>query len=155
MSRFEEDIPEPWRTAMGNAGAYSFRQLAAKARVGTSSVTNLIYGRTTSREGTMQAVADTLRLPVTTIREWASTARGEVGPYSPPAEANRLSERQRRAIDELIRSIVAALPEEQRGGQLIDLARLPLPDASRLAARRGTSEGRRLAEDQDRDAENP
>lgn len=36
-----------------------------------------------------------------------------------------------------------------------DLARPPMPDMSQVAARHGESEGRRRAEEQDRDAENP
>ena len=55
-----------------------------------------------------------------------------------------------------IRAIVARLVEARSaaahnpaGGQLLDLARPPTPDLSRVAARRGDSEGRRLREDQD------
>lgn len=122
-----DDIPAPWRDAMEKAGTYSLRDLAARAGVGTSTVSDLIYGRKLASERTMQAAADSLRLPITTIREWAATARGEVGPYQPPAVANRLTERQRRALDELIRSIVAPVEPEP-------------PDLS-------TAQGLRLAED--------
>lgn len=125
-----DDIPAPWREAMEKAGAYSLRDLAGRAGIGTSTVSDLIYGRKSSSEPTMQATADSLRLPVTTIREWAAAARGEAGPYQPPAVANRLTERQRRALDELIRSIVAPVELDP-----------PAPDLT-------TAEGRRLAEDE-------
>jgi transcriptional regulator with XRE-family HTH domain len=125
-----DDIPPPWREAMENAGTYSLRDLATRAGLGTSTVSDLIYGRKLTSERTMQAVSDTLRLPVPTIREWAATARGEVGPYRPPAVANRLSERQRRALDELIRSMVAPVEPEPTP---------PEPDLSKV-------QGLRLAE---------
>lgn len=125
-----DDIPQPWREAMENAGTYSLRDLAARAGLGTSTVSDLIYGRKSTSERTMQAAADSLRLPVTTIRSWAATARGEVGPYQPPAVANRLTERQRRAIDELIRSIVTPVEPEPPDMREVQGLRLAEPDAS-------------------------
>lgn len=103
-----DDIPQPWRTAMENAGFYSLRDLATKADLGTSTASALIYGRKASSERTMQVVADSLRLPVTTIREWASVARGEREPFVLPAEANRLTQKDREAVLAVVRQLAAA-----------------------------------------------
>lgn len=45
-------------------------------------------------------------LSIQRLRELAGRPAGEPGPYLPPPEAARLSDRQRKAVDELIRSIV-------------------------------------------------
>lgn len=128
-----DDIPDPWCTAMENAGTYSLRDLATKADVGTSTVSALIYGRTASSERTMQAVADSLRLSVTTIREWASAARGEHEPFVLPPEANRLTRKDREAILAVVRQMAAARADAQSA----------LDDAPDLA----TMQGIRLAEE--------
>lgn len=57
-------------------------------------------------EGVLQALADGLGLKVTELRELAGQPQGELGPYAPTPLANRLSKDQRRALDELIRTIV-------------------------------------------------
>lgn len=146
-----DEIPQPWRDAMENAGAYSIRDLAAKTGTGPTTVSDLLHGRKLSSERTMQAVADALRLPATTIREWAAASRGEEKPFELPAEANRLTRRERDAVLAVVRAMLDPGEEPaETGGQLVDLARLPLPDLSRVAARRGESEGRRLREEQDR-----
>lgn len=130
-----DDIPEPWRTAMESAGTYSLRDLAHRSELGTSTVSHLVYGRKASSERTMQAVADTLRLPVTTIREWAAVARGENEPFVLPPEANRLTRKDRDAVLAVVRQLAAARAEaEEDPGP-------PQPDLSRV-------EGMRLAETQ-------
>lgn len=150
-----DEIPAPWRGAMENAGTYSLRDLATRAGVGTTTVSDLIYGRKRTSERTLQAVAKVLRQPITTTREWAAQARGEIGPWTPPAAAAQLSDRQRKALDELIRAIVTPAAERPglRAVDRPDLAHPPLPDLSRAAARKGTSEGKRRRRQQDDDAQ--
>jgi len=101
-----DDVPAPWREAMEKAGTYSRRQLADKAGTGTSTVSDLIYGRKLTSEPTLQAVADALRLPVTTVRGWAAAARGEHKPFELPPEANRLGRRQREAVLAVVRAML-------------------------------------------------
>lgn len=55
---------------------------------------------------TVDKIAHALGIPVERAREAAGKPRGTARPYTPPAEANLLDERQRRAIDELIRAFV-------------------------------------------------
>lgn len=54
------------------------------------------------------ALADVLNLPVTRLRELAEKPAGEPTPWNPPVEANMMNGRQRKAVDELIRSFVKA-----------------------------------------------
>lgn len=45
------------------------------------------------------------KIPVTRLREAVNAPAGELGRYVPPREADRLNQRQRNALSELIRSI--------------------------------------------------
>lgn len=147
----EPKNPDHWQEAMDRVGLSSRTRLGIAAGVPTSTVTGLITGDRESREETIQKVAAALRVEVTTIRTWAAQARGESEPYSAPPEANRLSRRQRKALDELIRSIVAAADE---------VPPLAGPEPATvheygLAARLGHSEGKQLRQDLDAQAEAP
>ena len=65
-------------------------------------------------EATLLALSKVLRIPLSKLRAAASLPVGETEPYHPPAESSRLSRRQRRAIDEIIR---AMLESTDTGGQ--------------------------------------
>lgn len=54
----------------------------------------------------LRALAAGLDLDVRELRALAGKPAGELGPWTPPDEAARLSEGQRRALDQLIKSIV-------------------------------------------------
>lgn len=144
--------PPHWQAAMDKVGLGSRTRLGIAASIPTSTITGLITGERRASERTMEAVAKALGVEVTTIREWAAQARGEQEPYAPPAEANQLSRRQRRALDELIRAIVVAQVEDDDPGPIVGPEPATQYDYG-LAARRGPSEGRRLRDEQDLDAE--
>lgn len=104
-------VPEPWAAEMVQAGFRhpstgepSITALALESGVAVETVRRLVYGMGAPSEGTMRAVAAALDIPVPTVRKWAGSPRGESDPYSPPLEADRLNERQRKALDELIRA---------------------------------------------------
>src|SRR6185503_12288083 len=59
-------------------------------------------------EATLLALSKVLRVPLSRLRTAASLPSGETEPYRPPAESSRLSRRQRRAIDEIIRAMLEA-----------------------------------------------
>lgn len=82
----------------------------------------------------------------------AAEATGEV-----PEGFARLTPVQREAVQAVVRAMLDPGQDARPGpgGQLVDLARPSAPDLARVAARRGHSEGRRLAEEQDRDSEHP
>lgn len=63
-------------------------------------------------------------------------------------EASGLTPRQQEAVLAVVRAMRDPGAEDA-GGQLVDLTRPPMPDLSRVAARHGESEGRRIREEQD------
>lgn len=101
-----------------------------------------------------------LNVPVSKILEAAGQRqRGE--PFVLPARANRLSPTERNLVRSLVDAILgqyagerpeeSARPARKRGAPVRDL-HPPQPDLSRVAARRGESEGRRRRREQDDDA---
>lgn len=64
------------------------------------------HGRPT--EAVLTAFSDVLNIPIDKLRTAAGVPAGTGSPWQPPSEANRLDTRQRRALEELIRSMVAS-----------------------------------------------
>lgn len=146
--------PEPWFTAMEQRGISSIRDLSRKSGVAVETVRRLVQGsRKAPRDETLRAVAGALGLPLATISAWAGAAASDIErPYTPPAEANRLTLRQREAVDELIRLLAikeAGGEHEQRSAPNsegpdgpapnVHELRPPrrMPDPLTMAARRG------------------
>jgi hypothetical protein len=57
-------------------------------------------------EATLVALADVLKVPLRKLRAAADLPTESTEPYVPPPEASRLSRRQRRAVDEVIRAML-------------------------------------------------
>jgi len=57
-------------------------------------------------EETLRAFAQVLPVRLSELRSAAQLPAEETEPYQPPAEASRLSRRQRRAVDEIIRAML-------------------------------------------------
>ena len=99
----------------------------------------------TPDESTLQALSKVLKIPMTKLRTAAALPNEVTEPYRPPAEANRLNRRQRRAVDEVIR---AMLQTTTTGNQVTELdgrratkaAPKAVPKAAPKAARRGSVE---------------
>jgi transcriptional regulator with XRE-family HTH domain len=105
-------------------------------------------------EQTLVALGAVLDVPIGQLRRAASLPSEQTEPYQPPAEASRLSRRQRRAVDEIIRAMLDPSTEtpEVPGSDAIsaDVVRLstkprepddrPDQDEQSQAARRGASE---------------
>lgn len=84
-------------------------------------------------EATLVAFADVLRVPLARLRVAADLPAEQTAPYTPPAEASRLTRRQRRAVDEIIRAMLEP-------GRAV-LTELPTArTAGRRAARHGELE---------------
>ncbi len=150
-----QEVPEPWATAMMRRGAVtrdgraSYRRLAELSGVAPETIRRLALGKGTTSEDTLAAVAKTLEEDVTTVAAWAGKARAVARPYSPPSEANLLTARQRRALDELIRAM--AEREEVRDGR----ESAPTRDDHTLAAHRGRNLGREMRKAHDQASELP
>lgn len=90
-------------------------------------------------EETLVALAQVLALPLNELRAAAELPAGETEPYRPPAEASRLSRRQRRAVDEIIRAMLEQAPAGKPVSELKPRRRGGT-DAGSQAARRGSAE---------------
>jgi hypothetical protein len=87
-------------------------------------------------EATLIAFADVLGISMTVLREAANLPTELTTAYVPPSEASRLTRRQRRAVDEIIRSMLEPTSAAGRDELAPRRARQP----SSAAARRGKSE---------------
>jgi transcriptional regulator with XRE-family HTH domain len=88
-------------------------------------------------ESTLQALSKVLKIPMTKLRAAAALPDEVTEPYRPPAESSRLSRRQRRAVDEVIRAMLQPNPVSKPATEL-DTARAK--KAAPRAARRGSVE---------------
>jgi hypothetical protein len=86
-------------------------------------------------EATLVAFSQVLNIPMRRLRTAANLPSEATAPYVPPPEASRLSRRQRRALDEIIRAML----ESPRHGQRDELAERRRATAKK-AARRGRPE---------------
>lgn len=108
----------------------SNRKIAAEAGVSRGTIDNYRNGThpAAPSDEVLTAFHKLLGIPMGELREAANLPVGEDAPYVPPREANLLSLRQRRAVDEMIRSIV-----ETRGASSHDTDQ-PASDADRPPA---------------------
>lgn len=122
----------------------SNRKIAAEAGVSRGTIDNYRNGThpAAPSDEVLTAFHKLLGIPMGELREAANLPVGEDAPYVPPREANLLSLRQRRAVDEMIRSIV-----ETRGASSHDTDQ-PASDADRPPASgtpRGAEQGEKTA----------
>jgi hypothetical protein len=124
------------RLTAANVEAHSARALSRMARERGHSINHDTVARYlrgahgTPDEATLIGFADVLRIPLRDLRAAAGLPSELTAPYVPPVEASRLTRRQRRAVDEIIRSMVEPSRVDATAGAT-DLPR---------AARRGSPE---------------
>ena len=143
------ETPERWQKAMDRAGLSSMRRLAAAVGVHTSTISAMIHGDRDTSPETVAKVAEVLGVDVVRVSRWVGQARTVAAPYQPPAEAALLTARQRKAVDELIRSMTereesthgaSTRQADDRDGQVHKIPTPPTLDdikAGRAAAGRG------------------
>ena len=88
-------------------------------------------------EATLVAFSEVLRVPLRELRAAADLPSEATSPYVPPPEASRLTRRQRRAVDEVIRAMLEPTKSVGEPAQLAARRRRP---AQRQAARHGKAE---------------
>lgn len=87
--------------------AWSARELSRQAGISHETAAGCLSGRHgVPHEDTLLALSRTLDISLTELRYAAHLPPGENEPWTAPIEANRLTVRQRKAIEELIRSMV-------------------------------------------------
>ncbi|ETD31505.1 hypothetical protein [Williamsia sp. D3] len=143
----------------GDRSVREIGRAATNYGVGESTVIPYFSGKHGTRppEKVLAALAAVLDIRIEELREAAGKPVGEREPYRPPEEANLLDQRQRRAVDELIRSIVAS-----RGATDAEDLQTPAPaprtpgeaNEDQEARRKGLTlipgdQGEDLAEDED------
>lgn len=100
--------------AEANVQAWSSREIARRAeknghKLSYASASVYLGGRHgVPTEAVLAAFSDVLNIQIDKLREAAGVPAGADTPWTPPTEANRLDIRQRRALEELIRSMVAS-----------------------------------------------
>lgn len=143
-----------WDAALVKAGfvdkrdgeSPSHRALAEHLGIGTSTITNIRAGNAKPKPATVAKIADALRIDVRELSRWIGQTREVAKPYTPPSEADLLDQRERDALDEIIRVMAASKigvkPEDetsQNQPSAIDSSQ----DDYVLAARKGETQERR------------
>jgi transcriptional regulator with XRE-family HTH domain len=91
-------------------------------------------------EDTLRAFSQVLGISLAALREAADLPSEEIEPYVPPAEASRLTRRQRRAVDEIIRAMLEPT-RSANGLTVVELdSQRPQKRRPARAARRGSAE---------------
>lgn len=88
-------------------------------------------------EATLVAFAEVFGVPLRELRAAADLPAESTAPYVPPAEASRLTRRQRRALDEMIRSMVQPIRARPVRDEVAERRR---GAPRKQAARRGRAE---------------
>lgn len=97
-----------------NVQSWSSREIARRAeknghKLSYASAAVYLGGRHgVPSEQVLAAFSDVLNIPIDKLRAAAGVPTGDGEPWAPPVEANRLDRRQRLALEELIRSMVAS-----------------------------------------------
>lgn len=115
------EIPAHWKDLMDRRGIASVRKLAERAGLSHTPVVGIVYGDAVNpTEETLAKLARALDIPLADIYWMVGRPVPHVEHWTPPAEANRMTLRQRAAIEELIRTIVdpgEAAPSTPAPGQ--------------------------------------
>lgn len=108
--------------AQVNTDRISAREIARRTEragqpIGHATVAKYLNGSHGEPEDRiLRALAEVLPVTLSALRTAAQVPVGEHGPYVPPDIAHRLSGRQRKALDELIRAMTEADEQSQETG---------------------------------------
>lgn len=109
-------IPKAWQELMDQQGISSIRQLAKLAGLqGHTAINAVIMKGTTTSEENMERVAKALKVPVEELYKITSGVAAR--PLTMPAGTEKLSERQKNAVAEIIRTMVE---EKEREEKIVD-----------------------------------
>lgn len=110
------EIPRHWRELMDKAGYTSIRQLAKAAGLNHTVVNPVIMKGTSTNPDNMAKIAAVLSTPVEELYFIKSGTRNR--PLTLPKGTEKLTERQKDAVSELIRSMIEE--KEQNEAKFVD-----------------------------------
>lgn len=103
-------IPEPWHNAMQKNGFVdprngepSLRALSRATTLHTTTIANVIYGRTKAKLETIQELANAFEVESSVVAEWLGQRWTYGAPWTPPAESFLMTPAQRVIIEDAIR----------------------------------------------------
>lgn len=96
--------PETWKLLMDRAGIASIRKLAAAAGIDHTIVNRVIMKGSNTNAENMEKMAGALRVPVEQLYELSSGVAAT--PLALPKGTEKLTERQKTAVTEMIRTLV-------------------------------------------------
>ena len=104
-----QEVPEPWASRMVECGFTdprylddrpSMTRLGERIGIHTTTISSAIHGRRRASAATVSALVEALGPDVA---GWLGA--GQAAAWTPPAEAALLTDRQRKAVEELIRAM--------------------------------------------------
>lgn len=113
----KREVPEPWATAMIEAGhvdpryktdVASMRQLADAAGTTTSTISAMVTGSRDTDGEILNRVAAALMVDPKVVFGWAGRARSQGRPFEPHRDADLLTAEEQDAVNELIRLLALA-----------------------------------------------
>ncbi|GGF35377.1 helix-turn-helix domain-containing protein [Williamsia phyllosphaerae] len=109
-------IPEPWATALTDAGFISpwdtpsMNRLSEATGIHVSTISRIIKGQNLKgpTHDVIATLAKALGKPAKELGKWAGAAWAELEPYSPPAVSALLTKEQRASVDMIIRAFATS-----------------------------------------------
>lgn len=118
-----QDLPEQWKQLAEQKGIRpTIRGIAEAAGITPSTMSRLLSTQARNSPGTVHAISEALGISETDVLRHAQVPSGALGPWAPPREAHLLTGRQRKALDDLIRAVVAERSAEGAGATIFPMA---------------------------------
>ena len=139
--RTKRQIPEHWQLFMDQKGIRSIAHLAELTGIAGMTANRLVMGDAKTRPDILRNMARALRVDDAVIyglAGWPTTTK----PWEPPAEAEAMTERQRKAVTELIRSFVLPALAEEPSATVHQLRPAETEEYGRMAAWRRDEDDR-------------
>lgn len=111
----DNGIPARWVEVMEAAGFSSIRQLAKRAGVSVSGTANIVNRLYDPRPSTLAKLAAALRISEAELHQLIYETDARIEPFVPPAGSENLSQRQRRAVTEVILTFLEDNSGKQQG----------------------------------------
>ena len=114
-------LEEPWASAFRKAGLVapdsgepSIQAMNRETKIHPSAISRIISGRTRKpRPQTVMKMAQALGVSFVEVSQWLGQTWANFEPWTPPAEANMLTPRQRDLVEAMIRELTKSNRNEK------------------------------------------